>query len=195
MVGANISVLAWLNLSTDLSMAFDGIDHMTLLRKLEYHGIRGHELKLIESYLTNRLQFVEIDTVRSSLIHCLPCSCIQGSKMAGTFYNLYGLEVPLLHKVMAKPESLYALISQPRLQNGFPKNFPATAVGNRSGPNVANVCPPPPTLPYTVNSPNMRAFGLGKSNHGRGRAGRGQEGYGLIGEGRIIPRRLMGRMQ
>merc|ERR1711867_106686 len=51
-------------LATDLSAAFDCIDILTLLRKLEHHGIRGQELKLMESFLTNRLQFVEIDTVR-----------------------------------------------------------------------------------------------------------------------------------
>ena len=75
-------------LATELSMAFDTVDHMTLLCKLEHFGIRGSALKLFESYLSNRLQFVEIDTFRSSVLHSLPCSCIQGSRFAGTLYNL-----------------------------------------------------------------------------------------------------------
>ena len=87
-------------LATDLSAAFDTVDHVTLLRKLEWHGIRGGTLDLFESYLNNRLQFVEIDTFRSSVLHCLPCSSIQGSRFAGTLYNLYGLEIPLVHKVI-----------------------------------------------------------------------------------------------
>ena len=36
-------------LVTELSSAFDTLDHNVLLRKLEHHGIRGKELKLIES--------------------------------------------------------------------------------------------------------------------------------------------------
>ena len=80
-------------LATDLSAAFDTVDHIALLRKLEHFGIRGDALKLFESYLSNRLQFVEIDTFRSSVLHSLPCSCIQGSRFAGTLYNLYCMEV------------------------------------------------------------------------------------------------------
>ena len=71
-------------LATDLSAAFDTVDHLILLRKLEHHGVRGMELKLIESYLNNRVQFVELETFRSSLVHSSPSSTIQGSKLAGT---------------------------------------------------------------------------------------------------------------
>ena len=68
-------------LGTDLSTAFDTVDHIALLCKLEHFGIRGDALKLFESYLNNRLQFVEIDTFRSSVLHSLPCSCIECSTL------------------------------------------------------------------------------------------------------------------
>merc|ERR1712240_374078 len=51
-------------LITDMSKAFDTIDHFTLLTKMEDYGIRGDSLEIFKSYLTNRQQFVEIDRYR-----------------------------------------------------------------------------------------------------------------------------------
>lgn len=41
-----------------LSRAFDLINHSVLVKKLENYGIRGTGLKLLESYLGYRKQFV-----------------------------------------------------------------------------------------------------------------------------------------
>ena len=90
-------------LNCDLSSAFDLIDHKILGQKLKYYGIKGPELKLFESYLSNWQQFVEIDTFRSNIVKNLPCSCIQGSKLSGLLFTIYTCEIPLVQKIMKDP--------------------------------------------------------------------------------------------
>ena len=97
-------------LITDMSKAYDTIDHFTLLTKLEYYGIRGPALKIFTSYLTDRRQFVQIYTKRSRLRKSLDCSVIQGSKLSGLLYTLYTNEIPLLHTLMNK--EIYTKLTQ-----------------------------------------------------------------------------------
>lgn len=49
-----------LGLFVDLRKAFDSVCHDVLLIKLKRYGVRGVVLKLIESYLSNRLQYVSV---------------------------------------------------------------------------------------------------------------------------------------
>ena len=51
----------------DIKKTFDSVSHFKLLKKLEHYGIRGVANQLLESYLTNRKQFVSIGNVSSSL--------------------------------------------------------------------------------------------------------------------------------
>ena len=49
----------------DLAKAFDTVNHARLLKKLERYGIRGKANDLLTSYLSNRKQFVRINSVLS----------------------------------------------------------------------------------------------------------------------------------
>ena len=53
-----------INIYLDLSKAFDTLDHEILMAKLQYYGIHGTPLELVESYLTNRKQYVEIEDTK-----------------------------------------------------------------------------------------------------------------------------------
>ena len=67
-----------IGLFLDFKNAFDTINHDILINKLEMYGIRGTAKRWIESYLTDRYQFVEYDTV-SPLKRTIMCGVPQGS--------------------------------------------------------------------------------------------------------------------
>ena len=51
----------------DLKKAFDTIDHSLLLKKLEYHGIRGAPLNWLKFYLDHRKQYLHFNGTNSCL--------------------------------------------------------------------------------------------------------------------------------
>ena len=70
----------------DLSAAFDIVNHEILLAKMKYYGIEDTELELFSSYLEDRQQFVEIDTMKSMVRTAPAVSVVQGGKLSGTLY-------------------------------------------------------------------------------------------------------------
>ena len=87
-------------LSTDLSSAFDTVDHKILFAKLHFYGIQDNELSLIKSYYKERNTFVQIDTKRSKLLEQGEYGVVQGSKLSGLIYSIYTNEVPKLHNIL-----------------------------------------------------------------------------------------------
>ena len=55
-----------INVYLDLSEAFDTLDYHILLHKLKYYGIEGTALRLFESYLNERQQYVDLDGTNSN---------------------------------------------------------------------------------------------------------------------------------
>ena len=77
-----------LTLFIDLKKAFDTVDHLILLRKLEHYGIRGHCNSFFESYLSNRKQYVHCNNVESSVMDSV-CGVPQGSVLGPTLFLIY----------------------------------------------------------------------------------------------------------
>jgi hypothetical protein len=72
----------------DFEKAFDRMDHVILLNKLELLGIHGDLLRWVKSCLTNRSQAVVMGGYRSNYIS-IPTGVPQGSHLGPLFYNAY----------------------------------------------------------------------------------------------------------
>ena len=78
-----------LNIYLDLSKAFDTLDHNILqVDKLHYYGIINTPLDLFKKYLTNRKQYVEIDTVKSKMGE-IQTGVLQGSIFGPLLFIIY----------------------------------------------------------------------------------------------------------
>merc|ERR1711954_396370 len=61
-------------LTTDLSQAFDLVDHQLLEEKLKFHGVGKATREIIRSFLANREYFVEVQGARSAIKKLKGCS-------------------------------------------------------------------------------------------------------------------------
>lgn len=83
---------ACLGVFVDLSKAFDLVDHRLLLDKLYRLGIRGVPSQWIESYLTQRTQYVDLNGVKSDIL-ITNRGVPQGSVLGPLLYIIYVCDI------------------------------------------------------------------------------------------------------
>ena len=96
----------------DFAKAFDTVNHVILLKKMEMYGIRGLPLHWFTNYLTNRQQYVSL-TGTESRKQTMVCGVPQGSSLGPLLFLIYINDIPncsekLSFRIFADDTNIFA---------------------------------------------------------------------------------------
>ena len=72
----------------DFSKAFDTVDHIILLQKMDLYGIQDNTISWFENYLSNRKQYVTYNGIKSQT-EKINCGVPQGSILGPLLFLIY----------------------------------------------------------------------------------------------------------
>ena len=103
----------------DLRKAFDTVPHLRLISKLKGYGIKGNILSWITDFLSNRTQFVSINSASSSKVP-VTSGVPQGSVLGPILFIYYINDMPdfidCAMKIFADDTKVYSNVSTPELK-------------------------------------------------------------------------------
>ena len=73
----------------DLTKVFDLVDHYIVLKKLFHYGVRGKTLKLLQSYLHNRKQYIAYENSSKTEFKNVICGVRQGSILGPLLFLIF----------------------------------------------------------------------------------------------------------
>ena len=86
-------IMLTLGVSIDLSKGFDTVDHMILIKKLDYYGVKGRDLLWFKSYFNNSQQFITYNNSNTSFAN-ISCGILQGWMQGPLLFLLYINDLP-----------------------------------------------------------------------------------------------------
>ena len=107
-----------ISLFIDLKKAFDLVDRQILYEKLQNYGFRGLSGKFLQSYLTNRSQFVSVGTFNSD-VSAINFGIPQGSVLGPLLFNLFINDVgdQIMGDTILFADDTVLHVSDPSLEN------------------------------------------------------------------------------
>ena len=84
----------------DLGKAFDTVNHSMLLKKMDHHGIRGIALDWLSSDLSERKQYVSVNSHISDYLD-ISCGVSQGSVLGLLLFLIYINDLPNVSKFLS----------------------------------------------------------------------------------------------